>query len=265
MKSRWYENIVVVVAILLTSVILEFLKKRSLHSMFEAKDIKKELSSLGSVLLIIAHPDDEIMFWTPTIKAFIDYKIPLKILCLSNGNYDGLGELREREFDNVSRELNLPDNQILNIPELQDNIKQFWEPKIVSEQIEEFLKENTDVKTILTFDSFGITKHPNHISCYNGLIYYLKNHLEESKNKGLKIYTLDSFNFVFQYTFFNPFFSSLFKKYGIFSMTCFSSFKWMRLYETQFTLLRKVHVFFSGYSYFNSYTRIKLDDKSYFK
>ena len=264
MKS-WYENIVVIMLVLLISFILEIFKKRTIRSMFEVNDIKTELSSVGSVLLIIAHPDDEIMFWTPTIKALIDYKIPMKILCLSNGNYDGLGELREKEFDNVSRALNLPDNQILNIPELQDNIKQYWEPKIVSEQIEEFLKDNTDVKTIITFDNNGVTKHPNHISCFNGLIYYLRNHLNESKNKGLKIYTLDSFNFPLQYSIFIPLFSSIFKKYGFYSMTCFSSYKWMRLYETQFNLLRKAHVILSGYSYFNSFNRIELNDKSYFK
>ena len=264
MKS-WYENIVIILIVLLSSVILQYFKKRTIHSMFEVNDIKNELSLIGSVLLIIAHPDDEIMFWTPTIKSLIDYKIPMKILCLSNGNYDGLGELREKEFDNVSRALNFPDNQILNIPELQDNIKQFWEPKIVSEQIEEFLKDNPDVKTILTFDYHGVTKHPNHISCFNGLMYYLQNHLNECKNRGLKIYTLDSFDFLFQYTLFYPLFCAIFKKYGFFSMTFFSSYKWMRLYETQFNLLRKAHVILSGYSYFNSYNKIDLNDKSYFK
>ena len=252
----WYKNTIAVVGILLLAILYEFLRTRKLRAMFEVNDIKKELSSIGSVLLIIAHPDDEIMFWTPTIKSLIANNIPMKILCLSNGNYDGLGELREKEFDNVSRALNFPDNQILNIPELQDNIKQKWEPKIVSEQIEEFLKYNQDIKIILTFDENGVTKHPNHISCYNGLQYYLKKHLNECKNKGIKIYTLISFNFFLQYTFFAPFLTALFKTYSFFSMHFFTSYKWMRLYETQFNLLRKAHVILSGYSYFNSYNKI---------
>ena len=196
------------------------------------------------------------MFWTPTIKTLISKNIKMKILCLSNGNYDGLGELREKEFDNVSRALNFPDNVILNIPQLQDNIHQKWDSSIISTQIEEFLKNNQDVKTILTFDRNGVTKHPNHISCFYGLNYYLKIHNDECKSKGIKVYTLDSFHFALQYTWISPLLSFFLKKYGYISMTCFSSIKWMRLYETQFNLLRKAHVLASGYSYFNSYTKI---------
>ena len=144
-----YKNGFVISLVLILAIIFEYLKKRKMNAMFEVNDIKTDFDKIGSVLLIIAHPDDEIMFWTPTIKAFIANNIKMKILCLSNGNYDGLGEIREKEFDNVSRALNFPDNQILNIPELQDNIKQKWNPSIVSEQIEEFLKENQDIKTIL--------------------------------------------------------------------------------------------------------------------
>ena len=252
----WYKNIFIVIGVLLAAALLESLKTKKLKTMFEVNDIKSELSSIGSVLLIIAHPDDEIMFWTPTLKTLTSNNITMKILCLSNGNYDGLGELREKEFDNVSRELNFPDNQILNIPELQDNIKKYWEPSIVSQQIEDFLKYNKDVKTILTFDENGVTKHPNHISCYNGLKYYLNTHLDECKKNNIKVYTLDSFNFFFQYTLIAPLLSALFKKCGFYLITFFNSYKLMRLYKTQFNLLRKAHVVLSGYSYFNSYTRI---------
>ena len=253
----WYKNTIAVVTVLIAGIILEFLRTKKMNSMLDVKNIKEEISSIGSVLLIIAHPDDEIMFWTPTIKTLISNNVTMKILCLSNGNYDGLGELREKEFDDVSIELNLPDNVILNIPELQDNIKQKWEPSIVSQQIEEFLKDNQDVKTILTFDGNGVTKHPNHISCYNGLSYYLKIHNDECKRKGIKVFTLDSFNFVLQYSGLMPFLSAIFKKYSYISITFFSSYRLMSLYKTQFNLLRKAHVLFSCYSYFNSYNKIE--------
>ena len=252
----WYKNTLAVAGILLLAIILEYLKKARTRNMFEINDIKNDFSSIGSVLLIIAHPDDEIMFWTPTISAFISNNISMKILCLSNGNYDGLGEKREKEFDDVSRALNFPDNKILDIPELQDNIKRNWEPSIVSEQIEEYLKYNEDIKTIITFDQNGVTKHPNHISCYNGLQYYLKNHLNECKNNGIKVYTLDSFNFFLQYTVVFPLLYTIFKRYSYFRLTCFNSYRWMRLYETQFNLLRKLHVILTSYSYINSFTKI---------
>jgi len=38
-------------------------------------------------LLVIAHPDDESMFFIP----FIRQQSNMEILCLSNGGYDGLG------------------------------------------------------------------------------------------------------------------------------------------------------------------------------
>ena len=256
LKPAWHENYTLVLIILFIAIIIPYIQKNKVKKMFEINNIKQDLPSIGSVLLIIAHPDDEIMFWTPTIKFLLSKNIELKILCLSNGNYDGLGEKREIEFDNVSRELNLSSNVILNIPELQDNIKMKWDPKKVAEVIDDFLKNNNDVKTIITFDNNGVTKHPNHISCFEGLMYYLNENRNECLNKNIKVYTLESFNFIFQYTWIIPMIKSFWNKYAFIKMTFFSSYKLMRLYETQFNLLRKLHTIFSSYSYFNSYQKV---------
>ena len=247
-----------IIIILIITILIPYIQKCKFHQMFNITEKNIDYSSIGSVLLIIAHPDDEIMFWTPTISYLLSKKINFKILCLSNGNFLGLGEKREVEFDNVSRELNLPDNVILNIPELQDNITMKWDEKKVAEVIDDFLKRNTDVKTILTFDKNGVTKHPNHISCFEGLIYYLKENYEECKKKNIQIYTLDSFNFIFQYTWVIPMIKNFVSKYAFMSNTFFKSYKLMRLYETQFNLLRKAHTIFSSYSYFNSHTKIPI-------
>ena len=50
------------------------------------------------VLIITAHPDDECMFFGPTILHLKMRNIPVKIICLSSGNYDGLGQTRIKEF-----------------------------------------------------------------------------------------------------------------------------------------------------------------------
>lgn len=120
--ADWYQNGSLVLVILFIAIIIPYIQKSKFNGMFSITNIDSDLPSVGSVLLLIAHPDDEIMFWTPTIKYLLSKKIQLKILCLSNGNYNGLGDLREVEFDNVSRELNLFNNVILNVPELQDDI-----------------------------------------------------------------------------------------------------------------------------------------------
>ena len=48
-----------------------------------------------------------------------------------------------------------------------------------------------------------------------------------------------------------------FSKYGYISNTFFTSYKLMRLYETQFNLLRKFHTILSSYSYFNVFNKIE--------
>lgn len=52
------------------------------------------------VLLLIAHPDDEAMFFSPTMTALTrpDRGNHVKILCLSNGGKDGLGAVRTKEI-----------------------------------------------------------------------------------------------------------------------------------------------------------------------
>jgi N-acetylglucosaminylphosphatidylinositol deacetylase len=50
-----------------------------------------------NILYVIAHPDDEAMFFVPSIIQLRE-KNDLYILCLSNGNFDGLGKTREKEM-----------------------------------------------------------------------------------------------------------------------------------------------------------------------
>ena len=169
--------------LIIISLRFEINQGTKLKQMFNIESIKNDISKIKSVLIIIAHPDDEIMFFTPTIKYLIKIGIKIKILCLSNGNYDKIGEIRTEEFKNVSKYLKLEDNELINIPELQDDIKKFWNEKIVSDKISDFLIRNNDIETILTFDENGVSKHPNHISCYNGLVYYIKNNREDFKKK----------------------------------------------------------------------------------
>ena len=229
--ADWYQNGSLVLVILFIAIIIPYIQKSKFNGMFSITNIDSDLPSVGSVLLLIAHPDDEIMFWTPTIKYLLSKKIQLKILCLSNGNYNGLGDLREVEFDNVSRELNLFNNLILNVPELQDDITKKWDSSKVAEMIDEFMRKNNDIKTIITFDGNGVTKHPNHISCSDGLMYYLNKYGDECKSKNIQVFTLESFNFVLQYTWIIPMIKCFLSKYGYISNTFFTSYKFLLLFN----------------------------------
>lgn len=48
------------------------------------------LSPGSRILLLIAHPDDETMFFSPTIRALAHSGHRIFVLCVSNGNYYGM-------------------------------------------------------------------------------------------------------------------------------------------------------------------------------
>lgn len=63
------------------------------------------------ICLLIAHPDDEAMFFAPTVLALTRPEMGnhVKILCLSTGDADGLGETRKRELKKSGSLLGLKD------------------------------------------------------------------------------------------------------------------------------------------------------------
>ncbi|XP_077301387.1 uncharacterized protein LOC143921952 [Arctopsyche grandis] len=50
-------------------------------------------NKIGNSLLLIAHPDDESMFFSPFL-----YSNKPFILCLSDGGFEGKGEIRRKEL-----------------------------------------------------------------------------------------------------------------------------------------------------------------------
>ena len=54
-----------------------------------------------NVLFVLAHPDDECMFFTPTVMS-MKKESNLFILVLSNGGYDGLGKIRAKEMEKAA-------------------------------------------------------------------------------------------------------------------------------------------------------------------
>ena len=59
------------------------------------------------VLLVIAHPDDEAMFFVPMLVRMKQKKVRLCVLCLSTGDAAGLGAIRFKIVaENIFRFLN---------------------------------------------------------------------------------------------------------------------------------------------------------------
>ncbi|KAL8857545.1 MAG: hypothetical protein Q9178_005873 [Gyalolechia marmorata] len=145
-----------------------------------------------SIVLLIAHPDDEAMFFSPILLALTapNSGNHVKILCLSNGNADGLGKTREKELLASGELLGLrtrDDVLILDSPNFVDGMNTVWDIEKVADVLSQAFspqqhqrKEHTVgdapkamVDVVVTFDRSGVSRHPNHIALYHGTRFWL--------------------------------------------------------------------------------------------
>ncbi|PFH49579.1 hypothetical protein AMATHDRAFT_86365 [Amanita thiersii Skay4041] len=125
-----------------------------------------------NVLLLTAHPDDECLFFAPTILALTgsDDRNKLYSFTLSNGDAEGLGETRKRELEGSLDVLGVgPEHRrLVNHPQLRDNMTVYWSSDVIADLIRPYVVEH-NITTILTFDHEGISSHPNHKSIPDGV------------------------------------------------------------------------------------------------
>jgi N-acetylglucosaminylphosphatidylinositol deacetylase len=159
-----------------------------------SQDLQKRVvlvSATNIFLLVIAHPDDECMFFIPTIVSLLasttTTNTPFYILCLSNGNYHGLGKQREKEFYNAIQVLGLDFHKVTILSDFPDNPLLDWNVELLSDSIYQHIKhivgpcsssqqvvsaaasegeQHQKRITIITFDSKGVSGHRNHCSTY---------------------------------------------------------------------------------------------------
>jgi len=226
----------------------------------------KENPSLKQYLIITAHPDDEIMFFAPTIIGLRKQGFKVKILCLSTGNYDKKGEIREVEIKNCVKLLGITEDNVtvLDHPGLQDNPSQFWYPTAVSKVISEYI--NPEISAIITYDRMGISGHVNHRSVYEGVRYLIN----KNGNKVMPpVFTLKTVSIIRKYiSIFDTIFSLnaflIPQAYSIGDSALFVSGldeiylaqKAMRQHKSQMVWFRWLYIFFSRYMALNELTRI---------
>ena len=75
---------------------------------------------LHRVLFVIAHPDDEVMFFAPTIKALRSTYF-IHVLCLTGKN-----GVREEHFNKSIARLNVEKGHLLENANLVDGFKEKW-------------------------------------------------------------------------------------------------------------------------------------------
>ncbi|KAI9928209.1 hypothetical protein ASPWEDRAFT_107506 [Aspergillus wentii DTO 134E9] len=174
------------------------------------------------ICLLIAHPDDEAMFFAPTVLALArpEFGNHLKILCLSSGDADGLGHIRMKELQKSALQLGLrseSDVLVLDDPSrFPDSMTVTWaESDVASVLTSAFApdpspssaslrrKQNTTksdtppaatIDILLTFDQGGISNHPNHRSLYHGAVHFLRSLMKDKPGYScpVTLYTLTS-------------------------------------------------------------------------
>ena len=184
------------------------------------------------ICLLIAHPDDEAMFFSPTLLALTDPDLGnhVKILCLSTGNNDGLGAVRQKELVASAQLLGLrkpkEDVLVIDSPSFQDSMTAEWPAKDIAELLSSAFSPasksdsekgavrksksggrtsegpaDATIDVLVTFDRAGVSGHINHISLYHGVRAWLEGLMRghEGWRCPVQLYTLTSTNIVRKY------------------------------------------------------------------
>lgn len=214
-----------------------------------------------NVLLVIAHPDDESMFFAPTILFLSSEGHNLHVLCLSTGNADGNGNIRKEEIYQACAILKIPSQQvkILDHPDLQDGFDYSWDHQLIAAIVEKEITAH-NIESLITFDKMGVSGHPNHCDINHGVCKLLQKSLQR-----IEAWELMS--------------TSIFRKYigpaDIWLSTCFQSYLGETVYnlinnrprrsylamaqhKSQWVWFRKLFVLFSSYTYINTLRKISV-------
>lgn len=117
-----------------------------------------------NLLLVVAHPDDESLFFSPTLRVLQRrYNVDINLLVFSHGNHAGLGDIRAKELHGSCQTLKISEERCisLDLPNVQDNPKVWWsEEKLIPILNEYIYKWSIDI--LVSFDHNGVSGHINH-------------------------------------------------------------------------------------------------------
>ncbi|KAK2196521.1 bifunctional N-acetylglucosaminyl phosphatidylinositol deacetylase-related/putative deacetylase LmbE-like domain superfamily/N-acetylglucosaminyl-phosphatidylinositol de-N-acetylase [Babesia duncani] len=207
----------------------------------------------GNIGFVLAHPDDESMFFTPTLEMLNELRrsprhshVQVHLLSLSNGNYYGRGERRVEELQLVCKRYNV---QCTNVdsPKLQDG-DVYWSIEECQARISEFINKNK-ITLVFTFDEKGVSGHANHITTCIAV-----RNLVNKENIPLHVWNLETPNILFKYM-------GILNAIMHITSRCVIKFAPFHLYSnmTLHASQMRWHVpfwsFLSSFAYVNNYTR----------
>lgn len=225
------------------------------------------------VLFLTAHPDDECMFLGPAITSLTKPGLPTReskkrknihLLCLSDGNYEGLGMERRQELVDSCNILGLDGSNVQlhsGRPQFEDGPDECWEPLLIADVVRKHI-ERLKITHLVTFDSRGISGHPNHCALYEAALL-----LNEDPRlcPALDIYVLETINKARAYSvFMDAFQVGVQALAGSAVRYCACSWADRRLirrameaHASQYVWFRRLHVLFSRYLFINTFRRLE--------
>lgn len=219
------------------------------------------------------------MFMIPTICSLIpenkkhNGSSKTLLLCLSNGNYDGLGKTREIELNRVGGILGFDNVVVVNHKDLQDSPSDRWSPDVVARVLEQHLPPTNASVEIYTFDQGGVSGHMNHIDTHLGVKRYLRG------RSGAKAFQLQTVTNPFEkYIPVLHWLILLFSLMGLMTTTTTTTnatssvityrlyrpwvnWKCMAAHASQFVWYRRLFVVFSCYTYENRWVPLLASDQ----
>lgn len=128
-----------------------------LYKCHQALRARQPTKAYNNIVLVTAHPDDEVMFFAPFA---IRNGKSITLVCLSEGgNVPG----RCDELRGAAGVLGI--RHVICGPYYRDGFEEQW-PDVNSKVYEIVAKlENKEWDLIVTFDAHGVSAHPNHHAC----------------------------------------------------------------------------------------------------
>jgi len=124
------------------------------------------LPAWRSVLVVVAHPDDESFGLGALISSFVDHGAQVSVLCLTHGEAStlhgvqgDLREVRERELAAAARALGVSHVDLLDLP---DGALDQVDVEEIARHVASSA-ERVGADGVLAFDLEGVTGHPDHV------------------------------------------------------------------------------------------------------
>lgn len=142
----------------------------------------------AKMFLVIAHPDDEAMFFVPIVAAIFrntTCRRNIHVVCLSSGDFEGLGQQRKEELFLSCRHLGIATENVCVIDDvrLRDGMKEEWDSAVIANHVQSYVQSKRPACAIfLTFDNYGISGHPNHIAVNSGIKLLIAQHAAHQKS-----------------------------------------------------------------------------------